>query len=188
MAKTLSEDLRVRVIAAVQGGLSRHAAAERFGIAVATAVRWLRVWHEARGGDRHTARIEGFGAVILDAIEAQVDITLVELAALLEREHGERFAPSTIWRFLDRRGLTFKKKPRTPASRGGPTSPPGAKPGSRSSQTLIPNAWSSSTRPAPRPRWHGCGAGHPAANAVGRQCRTDTGRPRPSPAHSGSPA
>lgn len=116
MAKTLSEDLRVRVIAAVEGGLSRHAAAERFRIGVATAVRWLRAWHEAgataakpRGGDRHSARIEAFGAVILAAIEAQVDITLVELAALLEREHGERFAPSTIWRFLDRHGLSFKK-------------------------------------------------------------------------------
>ena len=116
MAKTLSEDLRVRVIAAVEGGLSRHAAAERFGIGVATAVRWLRAWHEVgsttakpRGGDRHSARIEAFGAVILAAVDRQVDITLVELAALLEREHGERFAPSTIWRFLDRRGLTFKK-------------------------------------------------------------------------------
>jgi transposase len=116
MAKTLSEDLRVRVIAAVEAGLSRHAAAARFGIGVATAVRWLRAWHEegattakARGGDRHSARIEAFGAAILEAIERQVDITLVELAELLEREHGERFAPSTIWRFLDRRGVSFKK-------------------------------------------------------------------------------
>jgi transposase len=116
MAKTLSEDLRIRVIAAVEGGLSRHAAAARFGIGVATAVRWLSVWHEEgttaakpRGGDRHSARIEGFGAAILEAIEQQVDITLVELAGLLEREHGERFAPSTIWRFLNRRGLSFKK-------------------------------------------------------------------------------
>jgi transposase len=114
MAKTLSEDLRVRVIAAVEAGLSRHAAAARFGIGVATAVRWLRAWHEegattakARGGDRHSARIEAFGAAILEAIERQVDITLVELAELLEREHGERFA--TIWRFLDRRGVSFKK-------------------------------------------------------------------------------
>jgi transposase len=116
MAKTLSEDLRVRVIAAVEGGLSRHAAAERFGIGVATAVRWLRAWHEVgatagkpRGGDRHSGRIEAFGAVILATVDQQVDITLVELAELLEREHGERFAPSTIWRFLDRRGISFKK-------------------------------------------------------------------------------
>ena len=86
MAKTLSEDLRVRVIAAVEDGLSRHAAAARFGIGVASAVRWLRAWHDEgaiagkpRGGDRHSARIEACGAVILEAIEAQVEITLVEV-------------------------------------------------------------------------------------------------------------
>ena len=48
MAKTLSEDLRVRVIAAVEDGLSRHAAAARFGIGVASAVRWLRAWHKGK--------------------------------------------------------------------------------------------------------------------------------------------
>jgi transposase len=106
----------VRVIAAVEGGLSRNAAAARFGIAVATAVRWLRAWRETgatvskpKGGDRRSHRIEAHGEVILGAIEAQVDITLVELADRLEREHGARFAPSTIWRFLDRHGMTFKK-------------------------------------------------------------------------------
>jgi transposase len=116
MAKTLSEDLRTRVIAAVEGGMSRHAAAARFGIGVATAVRWLRAWRDEgataakpRGGDRHSSRIEALGAVILGTIERQVDITLAELAELLEHEHGERFAPSTIWRFLDRHDVSFKK-------------------------------------------------------------------------------
>ena len=46
MGKTLSEDLRVRVIAAIDGGLSRDAAAARFGVAVSTAVRWARAWRE----------------------------------------------------------------------------------------------------------------------------------------------
>ena len=32
MAKTLAEDLRSRVVAAIDGGLSRRGAAERFGI------------------------------------------------------------------------------------------------------------------------------------------------------------
>jgi transposase len=116
MSRSLSEDLRVRVIRAVDGGVSCNAASERFGIGVSTAVRWLRAWRDEgatsakpRGGDRHSARIEALGPVILAAIEAQRDITLVEIAALLEREHGERFAPSTIWRFLDRRGISFKK-------------------------------------------------------------------------------
>jgi transposase len=39
MAKSLSEDLQVRVIGAVDGGMSRHGAASRFGVSVATAVR-----------------------------------------------------------------------------------------------------------------------------------------------------
>jgi transposase len=96
--------------------MSRHAAAARFGVGIATAVRWLRAWRDEgataakpRGGDRHSHRIEAFGVVILGAIEAQVDITLVELAELLEREHGVQFAPSTIWRFLGRHGVSFKK-------------------------------------------------------------------------------
>ncbi len=40
MAKPLSEDLRSRVVAAVDGGMSRRAAAERFGVAASTAIRW----------------------------------------------------------------------------------------------------------------------------------------------------
>ena len=59
--------------------------------------------------------------MILGAIDADVDITLVELSELLRRKHEASFAPSTVWRFLDRHDLTFKKQ-RTPASRSAPTS------------------------------------------------------------------
>ena len=116
MAKTLSEDLRSRVIVAVDSGMSRRAAAERFGVAVASAVRWVREWRttgassaKPKGGDQRSHRIEAYRAVILAAIDAQIDITLVELAELLHREHRAAFAPSTIWRFLDRHAITFKK-------------------------------------------------------------------------------
>jgi transposase len=54
-------------------------------------------------------RIEAYHDFILGAIEVQVDITLVELAKLLRSEHGAVFAPSTIWRFLDRHSMTVKK-------------------------------------------------------------------------------
>ena len=116
MAKTLSEDLRSRVIVAVDNGMSRRAAAERFGVGIATAVRWVHEWRTAgassakpKGGDQRSHRIEAYSAVILAAIDAQVDITLVELAELLAREHRASFAPSTIWRFLDRHAITIKK-------------------------------------------------------------------------------
>lgn len=65
MPKILSLDLRLRVVAAVEGGMSRRQAAERFGVSAASAVRWLQrsraaglVASRAVGGDRRTARIE----------------------------------------------------------------------------------------------------------------------------------
>lgn len=117
MAKPLSEDLRIRVIRAVEGGLSRRATAERFGISPASAVRFVKEWRESgatsakpQGGDQRSHRIEAHRAVILAAIKAQPDLTLVEIAAMLKSELGASFAPSSIWRFLDRHGMTFKKK------------------------------------------------------------------------------
>jgi transposase len=116
MAKTLSEDLRSRLIAAVEGGMSRRAAADRFGVAAASAIRWVREWRatgatraKAKGGDLRSQRIEAYRSVILAAVEVQVDITLVELSELLREQHGAAFAPSTIWRFLDRHAMTVKK-------------------------------------------------------------------------------
>lgn len=116
MTKSLSEDLRSRVITAVDGGLSRRAAAARFGVGVASAIRWVREWRETgstsarpQGGDRRSRRIEAYRDIILTAIERQTDITLVEMAEMLRAEHGASFATSTIWRFLDRHAMTVKK-------------------------------------------------------------------------------
>ena len=95
MVRAPSQDRRSRVIAAVDGGISRRAAAERFGIGIATAIRWLRSWRgEGRagampmGGDTRSHRIEAYRDVILGAIEAQRDITLDELVEMLRREHS----------------------------------------------------------------------------------------------------
>ena len=116
MAKSLSADLRSRLIAAVEGGMSRRGAADRFGVSVASAIRWLRHWHatgavcaKPRGGDLRSHRIEAYRDIILTAVDAKVDITLVELSQLLRDRCSAAFAPSTIWRFLDRHAMTLKK-------------------------------------------------------------------------------
>ncbi len=116
MGKPLSTDLRSRLVAAVSGGLSRRAAAERFGVSAASAVRWVHACNttgivdaKPQGGDTRSHHIEAFSAVILSAVEAQKDISLVELAELLRTKHGASFAASTVWRFLDRHAMTFKK-------------------------------------------------------------------------------
>jgi transposase len=134
------------VIAAIQAGLSCRAAAERFGIAASAAVKWRRLWLDtgsvaprAQGGDTRSGRIEAVGPAILAMVEEEPDITLVELAERLEREHGERFAPSTVHRFFRRHGWSFKKSPLMPASRIARTSPSRARSGSRRSRTWIRN-------------------------------------------------
>ena len=99
MGKPLSTDLRSRLVTAVAGGLSRRAAAERFGVSAASAVRWARamdttgtVEAKPQGGDTRSHHVEVFGAVILGAIAAQTDVTLVELAELLRDTRGASFA------------------------------------------------------------------------------------------------
>ena len=44
MPKPYSQDLRERVIAAVLGGQSRHAAAKHFQVSASSAIRWLQRW------------------------------------------------------------------------------------------------------------------------------------------------
>jgi transposase len=116
MTKPLSQDLRSRVIAAIDGGMSCRRAAVRFGIAASTAVKWTRQWRTSgtlksrpQGGDRRSGRIEAYASEILALVAGKADITLVEIGEHLAARHGERFVPSTIWRCLDRHRLTLKK-------------------------------------------------------------------------------
>ena len=60
----------------------------------------------------------------------------------------ERFSVSVLWRFFDRHGVTFKKRPRTPRSSGARTFWSSAGTGSPPNSILIPRNLSSSTRPA----------------------------------------
>jgi transposase len=125
MPKVLSQDLRERVVAAVENGMSCRGAAERFGVSAASAIRWrqLALRHgtpaaKPQGGDRRSVKIEDHAAVIGEALERQPDMTLEELRVMLG-EHGANFALSTLWRFFARHGITRKKRPPTRRSRTG---------------------------------------------------------------------
>ena len=74
--------------------------------------RTARLLHaKALPGNSHDATRSGHHRRrCMSAIEAKPDITLAELAEMLKAERGASFAPSSIWRFLDRHGETFKKK------------------------------------------------------------------------------
>jgi transposase len=114
MAKPYSEDLRKRVVAAVDGGLSRHQAAALFDVGVSTVVHWVRRWRETgsvaakpMGGD-HRSALGGERDWILERIAAMPDLTLEELRAEL-KGRGVIVGYGTVWRFFEREGITVKK-------------------------------------------------------------------------------
>jgi transposase len=116
IAEPLSEDLRKRLIAAVEQGASRRAVAERFGVVASTVTKLVKHLERTgslepgkQGGDRRSERIEAHADEIKALVAATPDITLEEIASHLQQAHGETFVVSTIWRCLDRHGLTFKK-------------------------------------------------------------------------------
>lgn len=116
MTRPLSMDIRSRLVSAVANGMSRRSAAKRFGVAASTAIKWVDQWERTggveprrQGGDHRSHHIEAYAEEILGLIEEQRDITLLEIVEQLERGHGLTVAQSTVWRLLDRHGMTFKK-------------------------------------------------------------------------------
>lgn len=144
MARSLSSDLRGRVIAAIEDGISTREAARRFRIGISTAGAWYRRYRETgetqarKQGQPSRSKLDAHEAFILGLIEDAPDITLAEIGERLAAEHGVQAVPSTIWLFLDRRGITFKKRQRTPQSSSAQTSCAAAWPCSMPSPTSIP--------------------------------------------------
>lgn len=128
MSKALSQDLRDRVVAAIDGGLSRRSAAARFGVSVSSAIRWHQLAREhgravARkpGGDQRSSKTEAHHEQIMAMLEGNGDITLAEIQSGLAAS-GVSVGIGTLWRFFDRHRITRKKSPGTRSSKTGPTS------------------------------------------------------------------
>jgi len=115
MAKPYSQDLRDRVLDAVEkDGMSRRAAAARFEVSDASAIKWVQ--RLERTGSRSIARMGGHKPRKLDPhrefLEAaraeKSDITLQALCDRLSAERGVKADTSMMSRFFHRLGVTFK--------------------------------------------------------------------------------
>ena len=78
MGKPLSMDLRMRALAAIDAGMSRRAAAGRYGVSVSSVIRWDTQRRatgsfgpKPQGGDMRSRRIEARHADVLAAFEEE---------------------------------------------------------------------------------------------------------------------
>ena len=167
MAKPYSNDLRERAVAAVvTGGLSRRRAAGQFGLGVSTVIRWVR--RCAQTGSVAPGRMGG--------PDPGEGLHPARAGGRAGRTRAQGGLPVGV-ELRPRREAELQKKPCSPASRIDPTSRDGVSSGSSIGAGSPRSAWSSSTRPGPRPTWHRCGGGQRAAPGSGRRSRSGAGKP-----------
>jgi len=157
-----SNDLRVRVIQVVEGGVAARAAARQFVIGDSTAIRWTKRWRET-------------GSYEAKSNKGQSRSPL--------KKHEE-------WLLEPRHQL--QKKACARPSRIGLTSPRRGAHGGTINPSLIQTDWFSSTKPAPQPTWLACAAALRAVNGWSAKSHMATGKRPPSsrpcaPPHSRHP-
>lgn len=110
-----SQDLRERVLSALERGDGTTAIAKRFEVS--------RVWvylvrkRLEREGKRTSLPIGGHRKSVVASLEAELrswieakpDVTLAEMCERLVAEHGVTLKAAALWHQLDKWGLSFKK-------------------------------------------------------------------------------
>src|SRR5258708_36658413 len=112
MAKTYSEDLRRRVVEAIDGGATIPEAAEQCGVSISSVGRFLKLYRDT--GSVGAAKFGGYKEFVLAAHEElvrsligeQPDITLAELEARLGKKKG-LVGKSSTPRFLNHFEISF---------------------------------------------------------------------------------
>lgn len=114
MAKPYSDDLRARVADAIAKGDSCRAISDRFSLAPSTVIKWAKRLREtgsvapAKFGGHLKCRLDAHRDFICEQVEAVPHLTLHGLKDLLAKR-GVMVSHDTVWRFLRREGLSFKK-------------------------------------------------------------------------------
>lgn len=114
MSRAYSTDLRERVVGAVAAGASCRRAADQFGVSVATVVRWSQRYRETgsvapgKVGGHRPRVLEPERDFIVERIRQEPHLTLHRLKDELAAR-GLVVSHNTVWEFLRREGLRFKK-------------------------------------------------------------------------------
>jgi transposase len=115
MTAPLSQDLRQRIVRAVDAGSSIRQAAKRFDVSASAAIKLMRRVRET--GSTEPAKIGGYRRPLLEKhtdvlrtlVTGKAGITLKEIQAALAARGVEVKALSSIADMLHRLGLSHKK-------------------------------------------------------------------------------
>lgn len=121
MTRPYSDDLRERVVDAMQAGESCRFVAARFGVAPSSVVKWTQ--RAASTGSVSPAKMGGYRRPVLephrewllDQVQTCPHVTLALLQEMLA-ERGVEVSHDTVWRFLRSCGFSFKKRHWSPTS------------------------------------------------------------------------
>jgi len=121
MGSAHSEDLRLRVVAEVAGGMSRRQAAAHFRVSASSAIRWVGLKEETgwisprpRGG-KSRSPLEPHKDWLLSLNAAEPDLTLEAIARRIDEAFGLKTTEASLRRFFKRSKISFKKN----SARGG---------------------------------------------------------------------
>jgi transposase len=115
--KAYSQDLRRRVLRAIDQGKSQAEVAETFAISTATIKRYLKARRER--GDvlpkaipgRSNVKGAALEAGLLEQLRAHPDTTREQHCHMWEATHGVKVSPASITRARQALGWTRKKRP-----------------------------------------------------------------------------
>ncbi len=132
MARPYSLDLRERAVAFVATGQTTRAASAVFGVSISSVVKWTqRVCATGSAaakpmGGKRPFLLEAERDWLLARLDEKPDLTLHALRGEL-RDRGITVSCDTLWRFLKRQEISFKKnlvRRRTGSPRRCPAAPP----------------------------------------------------------------
>jgi transposase len=113
--KSISEDLRKRIIVARESGESAAEVSKRFAVSLSSVGRYWRAYAQnghcrpkQRGGYRRS-RLKDHTQTIQGWISSRPDLTLSELQKRCQQELSVKIGLNALWHQLDQLGLSYKK-------------------------------------------------------------------------------
>jgi|SRR5215212_2000704 transposase len=112
--KPYSEDLRTRIVKAVEEGISKSAAARLFGVSLSSVKRYVKISNRGdsltprKGGGRPPKTNQTTKKLLEEDVKERPAATISERRRFLERASGKSLSDSTVRRLLKRMGFSQK--------------------------------------------------------------------------------